>query len=108
MQKKKVWIPNRSFHDFSDAERFGELHYLTEGEVRGSPNLLARRIHERLTNASEDDYLLISSLSILNVLAAAFLSRRFGRLNLLLFDKMRNRYIPNILQLSNGDLDAPI
>ena len=38
-----------------------------------------------MQDAEETDYLLISSLAILNALASAIMSRKFGRVNYLLF-----------------------
>lgn len=81
-----VWIPNKAGHNFSDAERFGRLIYLTEGTVnRYSANSMYREFSEQMEGASSEDYLLVSSLSILNSIASGILSYKFGLVNYLLF-----------------------
>lgn len=81
-----VYIPNKGAHDYSDAERYGELHFLTSGSVsRYNTENLYRQLVEGLEGAEETDYLLVSSLAILNALASAIFSRKFGRVNYLLF-----------------------
>ena len=81
-----VYITNKSAHDFSDAERFGTLVYLTAGTIkRYNTNSLYREMIDGLVDAQAGDYLLVSSLNILNVIAAGILARRFGVLNLLLW-----------------------
>lgn len=81
-----VFIPNKGAHDFSDAERYGELRFLTEGTVRRyAVNNLYRVIAEGMKDAEEEDYLLISSLTILNTIVCSVLARKFGKVNFLLF-----------------------
>ncbi len=81
-----VWIPNKAGHTFADAERFGELRYLTEGTVnRYSANSMYRTFSEQMENAHSYDFLLVSSLSILNSIASGILAYKFGLVNYLLF-----------------------
>jgi hypothetical protein len=81
-----VYIPNKGSHDYSDAERFGDLRFLTSGSLsRYNTERMYRLIAEGLQGAEETDYLLISSLAILNALTSAVFSRKFGRVNYLLF-----------------------
>jgi len=86
-ENRKVFVTNKGGHDFSDAERFGELVFLTEGRVnRYSINTLYRELVDATNNAKTDDYLLVSSLNILNALASSILSYKFGVVNYLLFN----------------------
>jgi hypothetical protein len=86
MRRPNVYIPNKAGHDFSDAERFGELVFLTQGIVkRYSTNHIYRQLIEGMSGALSQDYLLISSLSIINAIAASILARQFGKVNYLLF-----------------------
>ena len=86
MRRPKVYIPNKAGHDFSDAERFGDLVYLTQGIVkRYSTNHIYRQLIEGMEGAMPQDYLLVSSLSIINAIAASILARQFGKVNYLLF-----------------------
>ena len=98
MRPPIVFIPNKSSHDFSDAHRFGDLVFLTVGTVkRYNTNSLYREMIDGLAGAEPQDYLLVSSLSILNLLAAAILSRKFGRLNLLLY--CNGVYVERIVEI---------
>ena len=82
----KVYIPNKGAHDYSDANRFGDFVFLTSGSVpRYNTESMYRELVEGMQDAEETDYLLISSLAILNALASAIMSRKFGRVNYLLF-----------------------
>ena len=60
--------------------------FLTSGSVpRYNTESMYRELVEGMQGAEETDYLLISSLAILNALASAIMSRKFGRVNYLLF-----------------------
>lgn len=85
----KVYVPNKSYHDFSAAESYGRLVYLTEGIIRPntSINQLYRMIAPRIAGSDPDDMLLISSLSILNAIAASLLAQRHGCINYLIYHR---------------------
>lgn len=88
----KVYVPNRSFHNFSGAEKYGELIFLTEGAVqRTNVNQLYRECYKKMADAQPDDFLLVSSLAILNAIAASILAWRFGRVNYLIY--VKDKYI---------------
>ena len=60
--------------------------FLTSGSVpRYNTENMYRQLVEGMQDAEETDYLLISSLVILNALASAIMGRKFGRVNYLLF-----------------------
>ena len=96
---RKVFIPNKSGHNFSDAERFGELIYVTEGNVdRFNTSYMYRAFAEVFEGkSSKDDYLLVSSMNVLNCIAAACFARKHGTLNLLLFS--RGEYVERELNI---------
>lgn len=86
MSTRKVFITNKSAHDFSKATRFGELRFLTSGVL--SPfavTQMHRKIEEGLADAGPEDYILITSLQVLCSVTCATFAARFGRLNLLLY-----------------------
>lgn len=100
----KVYVPNKSFHDFSDANRFGELVFLTEGvQDRFKINDLYRRIEGKLHNAGPGDYLLISGPSTVNAIAASILAYKFGRINYLVYDGAMARYVSRPIVLSQAE-----
>lgn len=91
-QRRKVFISNKSGHDFSDAKRYGSLEYVTNGQInRFSVGYMARRWMESLLASSKEDYILVTSLTILTVIGSAIFGHLHGRLNILLFKN--NKYI---------------
>lgn len=89
----KVYIPNKSFHDFSAAGEFGELIYLTEGIItnRTKVSQLLAGMWEILKDSEPEDMLLVSSMALLNALASSALAAKHGRVNYLIFT--RNGYV---------------
>lgn len=82
----KVFIVNKSSHDFSPATRFGEIKFLSEGPInRLATCHMIRLIEEGLAESNEHDYLVLCSLNVLNSLACAVFAHKHGRVNLLLF-----------------------
>lgn len=84
----KVFIVSDGGHDYSDAERFGELVYCTEGVIRKDD--IAQMYRElshtfTINNMQPGDYLLISSLASLCSVAAAIIGAQFGEIHFLLY-----------------------
>ena len=87
-RKRKVFVVNKSSHDYSAAKLFGELVFMTEGSLSRFACSRMNRIFELyLENSSEDDYLLISGMNIMCSLACGLFASKHGRLNLLIFNK---------------------
>lgn len=82
-----VFIINKSSHDFSPAEKFGKLIYLSEGPLnRFDTNNMIRIFKPILEkNANSDDYILLTSLTTMCVIVASIFSDMFGSLNLLIW-----------------------
>ena len=86
MSKSKVYIINKSPHDFTDALRYGELIYLSEGTIPPyDVSNMARIFKPFIDDSDADDYLLQTSLTTMNMVASALFAHKHGRLNLLLF-----------------------
>lgn len=84
--KRKVYVVNLSAHDFSPAEEFGELVFLSEGPMnRYSVNNMYRLFESLMKDSSPDDYIVPCSLNVMNSIACAIFAHRHGRLNLLLY-----------------------
>jgi hypothetical protein len=82
----RVFIVNKSAHDFSEAQQYGEITFLSEGPMnRYSTNNMHRRFSEVLKDSTEDDYIVPCSLNVMNSIACAIFAKKHGRLNLLLF-----------------------
>lgn len=83
---KRVYIVNKSSHDFSSAKSFGELIYLSEGRInRYATNNMVREFTELMKDSSPEDYVVPCSLNVMNSIAAAVFASKHGTLNLLLF-----------------------
>ncbi len=84
--RPNVYVPNKAGHDYSSAERFGSLVFLTEGTVkRYNTNTIYRIFCDGLAESECRDFLLVSSLPILNSIATGILAYKFGQVNYLLF-----------------------
>jgi len=85
-QNRKVYVTNRGGHSYYAAEKFGELIYITEGTLnRFSTNTLYRAFIDGMSESQPEDYILITSMSIVNAIGAAVFARKHGKLNLLLY-----------------------
>ena len=81
-----VYIVNKSAHDFSEAEKYGKITFLSEGPMnRYATNNMHREFNERMKQSSENDYIVPCSLNVMNSIACALFARKHGKLNLLLF-----------------------
>jgi hypothetical protein len=82
----KVYIINKAAHDFSPASRYGEIIYLSKGGVnKYAVNNIFRMFRETLEKSSADDYILITSLTVMSCIACCIMVMLHSRLNLLLF-----------------------
>ena len=87
-----VYIVNKSSHNFSPAEEYGKLVFLSEGSMnRYGTNNMVREFSERMKNSSPGDYIVPCSLNVMNAIACAIFAHKHGVLNLLLF--RRGEYI---------------
>jgi len=83
---RKVYIVNKSNHDFSPARNYGELVFLSEGPMnRYSTNNMMRAFTEKMRLSHDDDYIVPCSLNVMNSIACAIFAHKHGKLNLLLF-----------------------
>ena len=84
--KKKVYIVNKSSHDFSPAESFGEVIFLSEGLMsRYATNNMFRTFSEVMRDSGPEDYIVHTGLDVMSSIACAIFAHKHGKLNLLLF-----------------------
>jgi hypothetical protein len=84
--KAKVYIVNKSAHDFSAAEPYGEIIFLSEGPMnRYSVANMIRQFTEIMKGSKPEDYIVPCSLNVMNSIASALFAFKHGKLNLLLF-----------------------
>jgi hypothetical protein len=94
-----VFIVNKSFHDFSEAEKYGKLSFLSDGSMdRYEVNNMARQFESYLKDSSPEDYIVPCSLNVMNSIACAMFAVRHNTLNLLLY-KQGKGYIERNLKL---------
>lgn len=80
-----VYCVNRGGHDYSAAERFGQLFYLTEGKLeKYDVSQMMRECEFGLADSTPEDYILLTSLTTLCSVACSMFAHRHGRLNLLI------------------------
>ena len=82
----KVFIVNRSSHDFSAANKYGDIIFLSEGSMnRYAVNSMFRQFTEAMKNSGDHDYIVPCSLNVMNSIACAIYASKHHKLNLLLF-----------------------
>lgn len=97
---RKVFVLNKGGHDYSDATRFGELVFCTEGSLaKEDIQQMYRVLYEPLQFSHADDYILITSLASLCSVGCAIFGAMHSRLNLLIFSQ--GRYDPHTIIIPN-------
>lgn len=96
----KVYIINKGGHDYSEATRYGELHFLSEGPIsKFAVSKIYRDFAMSLRESTPSDYILLTGLTTMACIACACFSfLHDGKLNLLLFKN--GKYIERKLLLS--------
>ena len=80
-----VFVLNNS-HDFSQAKEFGPTIVLTGGNFsRFATSHLYKILRSGLKDSKPEDFIVISSLTIISVIACAIFALKHRRLNLLLY-----------------------
>lgn len=83
-----VYVVNRGPHDYSDAQAYGELVYCTDGSLdRYDTAQMYRELSDAMRDSHADDYLLLTSLTSLCVIAASIFVAKHGCLHLLLHSR---------------------
>ena len=98
----KVYVLSDN-HDCSAASMYGDIVTLTGGRIsRFSTNLMLRILSAGMKNSSREDFIVISSLTVLCVIACAVFVMKHKRLNLLIhkLEDERNTYLLRTLDFS--------
>ncbi len=84
--KRKVYIPNAGCHDFSLAEKYGEIVNLTEGKLKlSSVGAIYREMYPILSKSDPDDCILICGPTIANIVATTLFGAKHSCVNLLIY-----------------------
>ena len=81
-----VYVINKCPHDFHEAEKYGTLVYLSKGSMnKYAVNKIFRQFTSALVQSKPDDYILLTSLTVMSVIACCIFVLKHETLNLLLF-----------------------
>lgn len=81
-----IYVPSKGAHDYSDAQRFGELVFMSEGRLnRYAVNKMFRTFDEHIQCSNSNDLILITSLTVMNAVICGMFASKHNCLNLLLF-----------------------
>lgn len=99
---QRVYIPNNSGHDFSGAEEYGELVFVTEGLLsKFQVNQMYRKVADKMQDSNPEDYILATGLTQINIICATAFAYLHGRINLLIYDVKENEYVSRTVILGN-------
>ncbi|KKK73707.1 hypothetical protein LCGC14_2891130 [marine sediment metagenome] len=103
-KEKEVYVVNKAGHDFSKAEEYGELVFLSEGPInRYSLTAMYREFSEKLKDSSPGDFILPTGYSIMTMIAGAIFAHKHERINVLLYKD--GNYISRSIVLNHQDED---
>lgn len=108
MNDRKVFIVDEAGHNFSGAEKFGELIILNSGSCAVfAVDRMTRTFNDRMEEFRGDrDYILLTGNLILNVIAMGIaMMKGGGRVKMLLFDARRKVYIERELDLTGIEIE---
>ena len=87
---QKVFIMNKGAHDYSDALRYGEISFCTDGLVaKYNTSQMVRIFNDAFKDSDAEDYILMTSLTTLCSIACSVFATKHRRLNLLIFKDER-------------------
>ena len=100
-----VYVINRGAgHDFSPAEQYGTLTFLSDGPMnKFDIGGMHRRFSDALKDSQPTDYILLTSLTAMCSVACAVFAHLHGRLNLLLYREQvgSGRYVERRIILND-------
>lgn len=84
----KVYIINKSAHNFAATKKYGQAVYLSEGLMdRYATTNIHRQFESAMKDSSANDYIVLCSLNVMNSIACSIFTKKHGCLNLLLYKK---------------------
>lgn len=93
---RRVWVPKQSGHDLSTAEQYGKLH--TVFDEAFSPFMMERAVERATvvfdeTPPTEEDYVLFSGPTSLNLITVMEILRRVPSVRCLIFHARDRKYV---------------
>lgn len=101
MKKPAVYVTNLGGHDFAEAESFGKLVPITEGNINPlQVDRVLLQIKNALKCSTADDFLLISGHGVTIFIASIVLYEKHGRVKTLIWNNKTRKYATRILSKS--------
>ena len=92
-------VENKKGHDLGSAEVYGDVMIVYQ-HPPADVFMLSKHaftLKTLLDEAQPSDYLIVSGNMILAMLAFSVLLKKFGSVNVLLFDVRNNQYVPRVV-----------
>jgi hypothetical protein len=87
-QRPRVFVTNFAGHDYTKAEKYGEIVWVTKGYVSfHSLDRVKYRVCEALKDSKPEDWLLLSGIPMICVVAACYWLWNHNKVKLLVHDK---------------------
>ena len=103
-QMPSVYVPSKSSHDYSNAQQWGDLVFMSEGPInRFNTNHMCRMFWHHLKHSNSEDFVLQTGLRVMSDLACALFSHLHGGLNILIYDETSNSYRPRRMVFPKSD-----
>jgi|TARA_R110000787_G_scaffold196152_3_gene307429 hypothetical protein len=97
-----VYVPQKPFKlDISDAERFGDIHFLNAGgDVYRNSEAAMESIRDGLENITGDDHILLIGDPVMLSAAVAIAAKKLqGRIRVLKYDRQKSVYVSILIDL---------
>lgn len=97
-----VYVTNFTGHEYTNAEQYGELVYLTKGFVSfDNLNSIKSRVSEFIKQANNEDYLLLSGNNLICALATNLWLNYHTQCKILHWNGLKREYGLHILTNEN-------
>ena len=104
MDTRTAWLTNLAGHDYTKLEVYGTVRPITKGYVNfQSLDRVKYDVVSALSEYHPNDYLALSGVSVIGVIAAVEIFRRYDTVNILNYDKDTQEY--RTLTLTADSLD---
>jgi len=93
--RRAVFVVNKGFHDYSPAEAFGELVFMSttpSGISQYHTSTMARLFQPYIIASNAEDYILVTAYTVMVSVASAMFAAKHKRLNLLIYKASDNSY----------------
>ena len=96
----KVYIPNQNLNDYSNAERWGDLVYVTQGHIRLTDiDDILGSVDELLDDSEPGDYIIMAGPYSITAILCTVFALKHNCLNILIY--VNGKYVERKLDLSS-------